>query len=78
MFEGPLLYPPLSQQPEVYPKDFSGSVRIDSSAVAGRPVLARFDFPGTTALKKFVVGELPEIVEDEIDGDPFPFPSNCP
>jgi hypothetical protein len=77
-FEGPLLYPPLSQQPEVYPKDFSGSVRIDSSAVPDVRYWRVSTSQGTTALKKFVVGELPEIVEDEIDGDPVPTPINLP
>lgn len=77
-FEGPLLYPPLSQQPEVYPKDFSGSVRIDSSAVPGIRYWRVSTSQGATALKKFVVGELPEIVEDEIDGDPVPTPIKLP
>jgi hypothetical protein len=71
-FEGPLLYPPLSQQGEIYPKDFAGSVRIDSSALEGVRYWRVSTSQGTTALKKFVVGDLPEIVEDEIDGDPVP------
>jgi hypothetical protein len=77
-FEGPLLYPPLSQQPEVYPKDFAGSVRIASSAVEGVRYWRVSTSQGTTALKKFVVGDLPEIVEDEIDGDPVPTPIKLP
>ncbi|HEV3301174.1 MAG TPA: PPC domain-containing protein [Planctomycetaceae bacterium] len=77
-FEGPLLYPPLSQQPEVYPKDFAGSVRVDSSAVEGVRYWRVSTSQGTTSLKKFVVGDLPEIVEDEIDGDPIPTPIKLP
>jgi Bacterial pre-peptidase C-terminal domain len=77
-FEGPPLFPPLSQQPEVYPQDFAGAVRIDSSATPGVRYWRVSTSQGTTALKKFVVGELPEVVEDEIDGDPIPVPVTLP
>lgn len=77
-FEGPLIYPPLSQQGEVYPKDFTGSVRIAASALQGVRYWRVSTSQGTTALKKFVVGDLPEIVEDEIDGDPVPTPITLP
>ncbi|HET6323749.1 MAG TPA: PPC domain-containing protein [Planctomycetaceae bacterium] len=77
-FEGPPLVPPLSQQPDVYPKDFAGSVRIDSSAAPGVRYWRVSTSQGTTALKKFVVGELPEVVEDEIDGEPVPVSVQLP
>jgi hypothetical protein len=77
-FEGPPLFPPLSQQPELYPKDSAGSVRIDSSASPGVRYWRVSTSQGTTALKKFAVGELPEVVENEIDGDPVPVSVQLP
>jgi hypothetical protein len=77
-FEGPFLDRPASQQPEVYPKDFNGTVRIDGSALPGIRYWRVSTSQGTTALKKFVIGDLPEVVEDEIDGDPIPVPITLP
>jgi hypothetical protein len=71
-FEGPPMVPPASQQGDKYPQDFAGEVRIDSVAPLGTRYWRVTTSQGTTPLKKFVVGELPEIVEDEIDGDPIP------
>ncbi len=77
-FEGPFLDRPASQNPEVYPKDFAGSVQLDASALPGVRYWRLSTSQGTTPLKKFVIGELPEIVEDEIEGDPVPVPIHLP
>jgi hypothetical protein len=77
-FEGPLIYPPLSQQKEDYPKDMAGTVRIAADAPLGTRYWRVSTSQGTTSLKKFVIGELPEIVENEIDGDPVPTPVTLP
>jgi len=77
-FEGPLIYPPLSQQKEDYPKDMAGTVRIAADAPLGTRYWRVSTSQGTTSLKKFVIGDLPEIVENEIDGDPVPTPVTLP
>jgi len=77
-FEGPPMVPPASQQGDKYPQDFAGEVRIDSVAPLGTRYWRVSTSQGTTTIKKFVVGELPEIVEDEIDGDPIPVTVTLP
>jgi hypothetical protein len=71
-FEGPPMVPPASQQAENYPQDFAGTARIDAAAPLGIRYWRVSTSQGTTPLRKFVVGDLPEVVEDEIDGDPVP------
>jgi hypothetical protein len=71
-FEGPLIPLPDSQQAEDYPKDLAGQVRIDANAPTGPRYWRLATSQGATPAMKFVVGELPEVVEDEIDGDPVP------
>lgn len=71
-FEGPPMARPASQQGEKYPQDFAGTARIDSAAPLGIRYWRVSTSQGTTPLQKFVVGDLPEVVEDEIDGDPIP------
>ena len=71
-FEGPFLARPASQQGETYPQDYSATVRIDRAASPGTRYWRVSTSQGTTHVRKFVVGDLPEIVENEIDGDPVP------
>jgi hypothetical protein len=71
-FEGPLLPLPESQQPEDYPKDFSGKVQIASDAPLGIRHWRVWNAQGVSPPKRFVIGDLPEIVENEIEGDPIP------
>jgi hypothetical protein len=69
-FEGPLLSLPDSQQAEDYPKDMAGAIRIATHAPLGARPWRLWTSQGSTPSLKFMVGDLPEIVEDEIDGSP--------
>jgi hypothetical protein len=77
-FEGPLLPLPESQQQEDYPKDLAGRVRIAADAPVGMRSWRLATDQGATSARPFVVGDLPEIVEDEIDGDPVPVEVTLP
>ncbi len=71
-FEGPVLPLPDSQQQEDYPADLLGSVLIAPTAELG-PKKGRISTSeGAATGLVFVVGELPEVVETEIDGEPIP------
>jgi hypothetical protein len=71
-FEGPLTPLPDSQQKENYPKDQAGVIEIESDAALGFRYWRVRTSQGACETMKFVVGDLPEIVEAEIDGDPIP------
>jgi hypothetical protein len=77
-FEGPLLPLPDSQRQEDYPKDMAGQLAIAADAPLGLRTWRVWTSQGATPSLKFVVGDLPEIVEDEIDGDPLPVPVTFP
>jgi hypothetical protein len=77
-FEGPLLPIPESQRTEDYPKDMAGTVAIAPDAVPGPRAWRVWTSQGATPSLKFVVGDLPEIVEEEIDGDPIPVAVKLP
>jgi len=71
-FEGPVLPLPESQRQEDYPRAMAGTVQISADAPPGdRYVLLR-TAQGITAPLRFVVGSLPEVVEEEVDGEPIP------
>ncbi|MBI3411491.1 MAG: PPC domain-containing protein [Planctomycetes bacterium] len=70
-FEGPLLHLPDSQRQEDYPKDMAGEVKIAGDTPLGTRYWRLATSQGCTPHMKFVVGDLPEIVEEEIDGDPI-------
>ena len=77
-FEGPLLPLPDSQRQEDYPADMLGSVALAANAPLG-PVKGRlWTSQGVAPGLVFVVGDLPEIVEHEIDGDPTPHAVTLP
>lgn len=70
--EGPMILKPDSQQKEDYPKDHAGRVTIAPDAAPGvRPWNCRTS-QGSTPTMKFVVGDLPEVIEHEIEGAPIP------
>jgi len=71
-FEGPLLPLPDSQQQEDYPKDMAGKVSIATDSALGLRHWRLWTAQGATPALKFVVGDLPEVVEQEIEGDPVP------
>jgi hypothetical protein len=77
-FEGPVLPLPDSQQQEDYPKDMAGKVQIAGDAGLGIRYWRLWNAQGATPAMKFMVGDLPEIVEDEIDGEPVPVEVQLP
>ena len=77
-FEGPLIPLPDSQQPEDYPTDHLGSVTIDPAAPLGPARGRLWTSQGAAGGLVFVVGDLPEVVEEEADGDPIPVPVTLP
>jgi hypothetical protein len=71
-FEGPRLPLPDSQQAEDYPQDMAGTVRIAADAPLGLRRGRVWTSEGAASGLGFVVGDLPEVVEEEVDGDPVP------
>lgn len=71
-FEGPVIPLPDSQKQEDYPWAQNGTVLIASDAPLGFRRWRVWTSQGVTESRKFVVGDLPEIVEQELDGDPLP------
>jgi hypothetical protein len=71
-FEGPLLPMPASQQTEDYPQDMAGQVAIAADAAPGVRRCRVWTSQGAAPSVKFVVGELPEIIEHEVDGEAAP------
>jgi hypothetical protein len=71
-FEGPVIPQPASQRGEDYPVDYEGKVTIDSQAAPGLRFWNVRTHQGLTADMPFVIGNLPEVVEREIDGSPVP------
>lgn len=71
-FEGPVIPLPASQQAENYPRDHAGSVRIANDAPMGARHWRVWTSQGATPSMKFIIGDLPEVVEQEMDGAPVP------
>jgi hypothetical protein len=71
-FEGPILPLPDSQRQEDYPKDMAGTIAIAADAPLGPRYWRLWTSQGAAASMKFIVGDLPEIIENEVDGDPIP------
>ncbi len=63
--EGPLLPLPESQASEDYPKDYAGTFRIDADADLGPRAVRAWTSQGACPSLPFVVGDLPEVIEDE-------------
>ena len=77
-FEGPLLPLPDSQRQEDYPKDMAGALVIAADAPIGVRYWRLWTSQGAAASMKFIVGDLPEIVEEEVDGEPIPVKVTLP
>jgi len=77
-FEGPIIPQPPSQQSENYPRDHLGKITIEKSAAPGVRFCQAATSQGATATLRFQVGELPEVVEEEIDGEPVPVQVTLP
>lgn len=71
-FEGPVIRLPHSQKNEDYPKDYAAKVEIAADAPLGVRFARAFTSQGACPSLRFVVGDLPEVVEQEIDGHPIP------
>jgi len=67
-FEGPVIPQPASQQKEDYRRDFSAELSIAPTAPLGLQTWRLAVSQGVTSPWGFVVGEFPEIVEDEVEG----------
>lgn len=78
-FEGPLIPQPASQQKEDYPKDYAGELKIAADAALGTRYWHCTTSQGITPGMRFVIGDLPEIVEEEeADENPAPRPVTLP
>ena len=71
-FDGPVIPLPDSQQKEDYPIDHLGSVQIAPDAAPGMAHWRVSTSQGVTSAMPFVIGDLREIVEQEMDGRPVP------
>lgn len=67
-FEGPVIPQPASQQKEDYPKDYSGEIKIAADAPLGVRFWHCSTSQGITPGMRFVVGDLPEVIEEETEG----------
>ncbi|MBM4004643.1 MAG: hypothetical protein FJ295_15395 [Planctomycetes bacterium] len=71
-FEGPLVVKPASQAAENYPRDHYGEVALAKDAPLGAIAWRVSTSQGATPGRPFVVGDLPEVIEEEMDGMPLP------
>lgn len=67
-FEGPILPLPESQRQEDYPRTMAATAKISTEAPLGDRFVFCRTSQGYTAPRRFVIGDLPEIVETERDG----------
>ena len=77
-FEGPLIRQPASQASEDYPQVYAGQIAIAADAAVGRRWWRCWNAQGVTAALPFVIGSLPEVVEQETEGDPIPVAVSLP
>ncbi|MFO1044416.1 MAG: hypothetical protein U0941_21805 [Planctomycetaceae bacterium] len=68
-FEGPVIPQPASQQKEDYPRDFAAQLQIVADAPAGRQTWRLTTSQGVTNSWGFVIGDFPEVVEQEVEGE---------
>jgi len=68
--EGPRLPLPDSQRVEDYPQDMMGEVKIAADAPLGLRSWRLWTSQGISPNKRFVVGDFPEIIEEEGDREP--------
>jgi hypothetical protein len=77
-FEGPLIPLPDSQLAEDYPQDYATQIEIADDAPLGTSYWRLATSQGATAARRLVVGDLPEVVEQEIDGETIPMTVDLP
>lgn len=77
-FEGPVIPQPASQRKEDYPRDFAAALAIAADAPLGRQSWRLSTSQGMTAAWGFVVGSLPEVIEQEVDGQAPAVPVQLP
>jgi hypothetical protein len=70
-FEGPLIKQPASQAAEDYPKDYAAELSLAADAPLSPRWWRAWNAQGIAPAMKFVVGDLPEMVEQETDGEPI-------
>jgi hypothetical protein len=63
---------------EDYPQDYATQLEIAPDAPLGASYWRLSTSQGATATRRFVIGDLPEIVEEEIDGEPIPVAVTLP
>lgn len=76
--EGPMIPQPGSQRSEDYPKDHAGQIQIAANSPIGIRHWRCWTSQGAVPAMRFVVGDLPEIVEKEITGRPLPVAVQLP
>lgn len=67
-FEGPVIPQPASQRSEDYPRDFIAALALAPDAPLGLQTWRLATSQGVTSAWGFVVGDFPEVLEDEVDG----------
>ncbi|MBM3877374.1 MAG: hypothetical protein FJ386_11715 [Verrucomicrobia bacterium] len=77
-FEGPVIPLPASQASENYPRDHAGSVSIAKDAPEGTRYWRVWTSQGAAPAMRFLVGDLPEVTEVELDGEPIPVAVKTP
>jgi hypothetical protein len=77
-FNGPLILKPASQNREDYPKDYAARISVPADAPLGPHLWRCATSQGVTASMKFVVGDLPELLEQEQEGPQSPVPVRLP
>ncbi len=77
-FNGPLILKPASQNREDYPKDYAVRISVPADVPLGAHLWRCATSQGVTPSLKFVVGDLPEVVEHEIEGPESPTPVHLP
>ncbi len=71
-FEGPVIPQPDSQRVEDYPVDYLGTLKAAADAPLGTRDWSVHVSQGVTLPMKLLIGRLPEVIEEEIDGQPIP------
>ncbi len=77
-FEGPVIPQPASQAKEDYPLDYSNLMEIAADAPRGEHFWKATTSQGVTGSLPFIVGDLPEVVEEEVLGLPNPVDVTLP
>ena len=59
-------------QENSYPRDYDGSIEVDADSPLGIRYWDLWTSQGGTPPQRFMIGNLPEVMESEIDGDAIP------